>query len=420
MSTSRSRGFVFLAALVLTALTVLTGSASAFTVRGKIVNGTTGKSVDATVYAVNPSQGMDEEQSVKSKNGEFVLENLAAQGFYLLRVDYAGIQYNEPLQPDGTDKEVTVTVYETTASWDGVTVTMPHIAAVRDGDLLVIEQMYEINNATQPARSISGKDAFFRLYIPADVDTIAQCFVQSLNVPLDRDPEPTGTPNQYYIDYPIRPGITRFGLTYKVPYASGEYDLAQGVYYDIGHVSLFAVDPQMQITSTTHTLAKQEDVHGMASWTLHGLTRGSTLALKFVGGHEHAPQVAGAEGGGGGDGQVSVVHGQSEPFSRYLMVTLGLVLATLAFVALRGAGNPLDEPKVLRNYYDLLATRLARLDDLHATGSISNDAHKAARESLMTRLGVIALQMRAHGVKAAEPKHKTEAAPHAVKPNQAS
>jgi hypothetical protein len=418
MSTSRSRGSWFLAALVLTVLTAMAGSVNAFTVRGKIVNGTTGKSVDATVYAVNPSQGMDEEQSVQSKNGEFVLENLTNQGFYLLRVDYDGIQYNEPVQPDGTDKDVTLTVYETTTSWDGVEITMPHIAAVREGDHLIIEQMFEVNNVTEPARSINGKDGFFRLFIPTNADTILRCFVQSMNVPLDKDPEPTGTPGQYFIDYPIRPGMTRFGLSYTVPYASGEYDLAQAVYYDIGHVSLFAVDPDMQITSSTHTLQKQDDVHGMASWTLHGLSGGSTLELKFVGGHEHAPQIAGGQGGG--DGQVNVAASQSEPFSRYLMLTLGLVLGTLAFVALRGSGDPLDDPKVLRSYYDILVTRLARLDDLHATGAVSKDAYKAARESLMTKLGVIALQMRAHGVKDPGPRHKPEAAPHAVKPTQAS
>ena len=115
---------------------------------------------------------------------------------------------------------------------------------------------------------------------------------------------------------------------------------------------------------------------------------------------------------------MNVIPGQSEPFSRYLMVTLGLVLATLAFVALRGSSNPLDDTKVLRTHYDLLVKRLARLDDLHATGNISDDAFKAARANLMSRLGVIAMRLRSHGGKA--PSHKPEAAPHAVKRTQAS
>lgn len=400
-------------------LLAIAGGAHAFTVRGKIVNGTTGKSMDAKVYAVSPSSGMDEEQVVQSKNGQFEIRDLNNDTpLYLLRVDHAGIPYNEPVQVDGQDKEVTITVYEATTSWDGVQITMPHLAAVRDGDHLVIEQLYDINNAGEPARSINGKDGFFRLFLPAEMDTVTQCFVTSLNIPIDRDPTPTGNPNEYYIDYPIRPGVTRIGIAYKVPYASGAFEMSQPVYYDIGHLSVFAVDPAMKITSTSHTLEAQEEVHGMASWSLHGLTKGSTLVLKFEGGHEHGPDVAGGGGGGGGD--VSVIPGESEPFSRYLMVTLALVLGALAFVAMRGAGNPLNDAKVLRAHYDLLVTRLARLDDLHATGSISNDAHQAARDNLMAKLGVIALQLRTHGGKAKEPAVKPEAAPHAAKRTQAS
>ncbi len=406
-----------MAAAFLAAITTVAGIANAVTVRGKIVNGSTGKSTDAKVYAVNPAAGMDEEQAVQSKNGAFVIENLDPQAFYLLRVDYAGVQYNQPLQPTGQDQEITVDVYDTTTSWDGVKVTMPHIAAVRDGNRLVIEQMFEINNDV--AKTISGKEGFFRLFIPTNVDTITQLFVTSLNVPVDRDPEPTGAPGEYYLDYPIRPGLTRVGLTYKVPYAGDQFELQQKIFYDIGHISIFAVDPHMSITSSSHTLQAQEQVHGMASWTLHGLTKGSTLVLKFEGGHEHAPEMAGG-GGGGGGGQVNAVPGGSEPFSRYLMVTLALVLGTLAFVTMRGASDPLTDAKVLRRHYDLLVTRLARLDDLHATGTISGDAYKAARENLMTNLGVIALQLRTHGGKAPEAKHKPEAAPHAVKPTQAS
>jgi hypothetical protein len=184
---------------------------------------------------------------------------------------------------------------------------------------------------------------------------------------------------------------------------------------------VFAVDPAMKVTSTTHTLAEQEEVHGMASWTVHELAQGSTLELAFQGGHEHAPQIAGGGAGGGeAGGPVQVISGQSEPFSRYLMVTLGLVLATLAFVALRGASDPLKDHKVLSDHYNLLVTRLARLDDLRATGTISNDAHQAARANLMSRLGVIAMRLRTPDGAEPVPPTQPEAASHAVKHTQAS
>jgi hypothetical protein len=411
--------FIFAGTLAGT-VALAVSTASAFSVRGKIVNGTTGKPADGRVIAVNPAAGMDEEQWVDSKNGTFEFKDLDNNApIYLLRVDHAGIPYTEPVQVTGQDHDVTVTVYETTTSWDGVRVTMPHLAAVRDHDHLIIEQLFEIDNASQPARSITGEDGFFRIYLPAETDTITSCFVTSLGVPLDREPEPTDQPNVYYIDYPIRPGVTRVGLAYQVPYTGERFELTEPVFYDLGHLSVFGVDPAMKITSPTHDLVEQEPVHGMASYTLHGVEKGGTLTLRFEGGDEHAPSMAGTGAEGGGN--ISVEPSQSQQFSIYLMVLLGLVMAALAFMVARDNRNPLTDAQVLRNHYDLLITRLARLDDLRATGTISQDAHKAAREALVTRLSVIALQLRSLGKTPPQPapEAQPDAAPHAVNRSQA-
>ncbi len=417
-----SRGVVrgFAAVLVTLAACAAASGARAFTVRGKIVNGTTGKPVDAKVYAINPSSGMDEEQSVQSQNSSFELKGLDDKvPMYLLRVDYAGVSYNEPLQGTG-DRDITVTVYETTTSWDGVVVRVPHIAAVRQGDSLIIEQLFEVENEASPLRTITGKDGYFRVYLPPEMAALTRCFVTTLSVPLDREPVATGEPGEHYIEYPIRPGVTRFGLSYELPYTEEKFQLNQKIFYDIGHLSLFAVDSHMGVTSSSHAIERQPDVHGMASWSLHGLKKGETLSILFEGGHDHGPQMAGGGTQGGGGGRVEVVPAVSEAPSLYLMLTLSLVLITLASVAMRGASDPLTNAGVLRAHYDLLITRLARLDDLRATGAISSDAHRAAREGLMNRLGVVAVQMRAHGGKAKADAHKPDPAPHAAKRTQAS
>ncbi|MCI0452011.1 MAG: hypothetical protein L0Z51_06400, partial [Candidatus Latescibacteria bacterium] len=72
--------------------------AAAFTVRGNVVNGTTGKPVaNAKVVVVNPSGGMLEEREVEARNGRFEFTDLDPQApIYLLRVDYDGVPYNVP------------------------------------------------------------------------------------------------------------------------------------------------------------------------------------------------------------------------------------------------------------------------------------------------------------------------------------
>src|SRR5262245_29503396 len=90
--------------------------AHAFTIKGNIVNGTTGAVVnEAKVAVVNPAGGMMQEREIEAKGGRFEAAGLDDKApIYLLRVDYDGVPYNVPVQVDGADKDITVTVYEST------------------------------------------------------------------------------------------------------------------------------------------------------------------------------------------------------------------------------------------------------------------------------------------------------------------
>jgi hypothetical protein len=394
-------------ALVLLIL-LASSSAHAFVIHGTIENGTTGsKDVKATVVAVSPSEGMEEVATVQATGGHFELKIEGAGGMYLIRAEYAGVEYSTPVQATGGDQDVAITVYDTTNSWEGVHIVIPHLAASRQGDHLHIEQMYEITNETSPPKAIVDKGGAFHVYLPAEMDTLTNSFVSSLGVPIERDPEPTDVPGIYQIDYPIRPGETRIGFSYTVPYASGTYTLHQKFLHDIQHLSLFAVDPAMKISSSSHTFEKEEAVHGMTSYTLHNVPANTELVLMFQGGD---PNFAGIhvdgqtgqatdqpQGEDQGGGNVTVVKGAEEQMSIFLMITVLLVLAGVIGMALRDQHDPLNDPKVLRAHYATLVSRLARLDDLHAAEAIPGDAYRATREDLMGRLSALAMHMRTHG-----------------------
>ena len=196
---------------------------------------------------------------------------------------------------------------------------------------------------------------------------------------------PTDDPEVFRVEYPLRPGLTRIGIAYKVPYASGSFTLNARALYDLEHISIFAVDPEMQITSPSHTLEEGEPVHGMTAYALHNVSRGSTLTLAFSGGS--------GEGMAAG-GEVKVVPNDAHRVALYAMVPLLLVLVALVGATQR-APSPLSDARVVRDHYELLVKRLARLDDLHAAGAISEDAHHAAREEITPRLGALAMKLRA-------------------------
>lgn len=368
-------------------LIVLVASpAHAFTIRGNVVNGTTGATVqDAKVAVVNPAGGMLQEREVEAKGGRFEAAGLDDKApIYLLRVDYDGVPYNVPVQVDGADKDITVTVYESTSSWDGINVSSPHLAASWQGNHLAIEQLFEISNESSPPRTATGDAGYFKLFIPAEMESLTTCFVTSLGVPVDRTPMPTGEPNIFRVEYPIRPGLTRIGIAYKVPYA-GQYTLNASILYDLAHVFVFLVDPEMQITSPSHTLQPSEPVHGMTAYSVHAVPKNSVLTLAFSGGTSQA-LASGQE--------VHVVPNDAHRLALYAMIPLLLVLLALVGVSQRTA-NPLENTAILQAHYDLLVKRLARLDDLRAADAISSDAHRAARDEMTARLGALAVRLRA-------------------------
>jgi hypothetical protein len=177
----------------------------------------------------------------------------------------------------------------------------------------------------------------------------------------------------------------------------------------------------MQVTSTAPSFVKQESVHGMAAYTVHSIAGNQELALTFNGGDpnfaglhvdENGNNTGGAQSGAPSDqeGNVNVTPGTDENISLFLMVTVLLVLAGVAGMSLRDKHDPLSDAQVLRKHYDLLLSRLARLDDLHAANTIPNDAYRASREDLMGRLGALAMQLRAHGGVHAPDRNPSQAA----------
>jgi hypothetical protein len=327
---------------------------------------------------------MMQERELEAKGGRFEAAGLDDKApIYLLRVDYDGVPYNVPVQVDGADKDITVTVYESTSSWDGINVSSPHLAASWQGNHLSIEQLFEISNESSPPRTAAGDAGYFKLFIPAEMESLTTCFVTSLGVPVDRVPVPTDEANVYRVEYPIRPGLTRIGIAYKVPY-SGQYTLNAKILYDLAHVFVFLVDPEMQITSSSHTLQPSEPVHGMTAYSIHGVPKNSVLTLAFSGGTSQA--LASSQ-------EVHVVPNEAHRMALYAMIPLLLVLLALVAVSQRGA-NPLANTAVLQAHYDLLVKRLARLDDLRAADAISSDAHRAARDEMTARLGALAVHLR--------------------------
>jgi len=377
------------AALLAMLALAMAGGAQALTVKGRVTNGTTGKDASARVVVVNPAAGMLQEESVETTDGRFSIEVEGGAGMYLVRVDYDGVSYTQPIQDiRGDEAEVTVTVYDATTSWDGVQVAIPHIAARSHGDHLQIERLYEVTNATDPPRAVTGTEAAFRIALPPGLRELPEVQVSATGVPIRRMPVETDVAGVYRIDYPVRPGVTQYALTYAVPYPDSGYTVAEHALYDYAHMTVYAVNPGMTVSARGVDLHEHEAAHGMTAYLGGSVTAGTDLAFTFVGGEPESPEMAAT-----GESTVYSIPNDMQAASVLVMVVL--LLAMLAFVGVSqpGSHSPLDDPKQMRRWYDTLLKRLAKLDDLHEAETIPSEVYHLKRAELKNQLASLMLRL---------------------------
>lgn len=376
------------AAAVLVATAVPSG---AFTISGKVINGTTGdKSPDVEVIVVNPSGGMTQEKKVRAVDGRFTVSDLKDDSpIFLVRVDYKGISFTESVRPGQQQGDLVIMIYEPTDSWENVRVSIPHLVAQRDGSHLVIEQLYELNNVGNHA--IAPGDASFRFRVPQENHGIEELYVSALGMPIERTPEPTDEPGIYKLSYPIRPGITRVGLAYSVPYENDTFTITDELLYDIDEVIVYGVDPDMKVMANVDVVV-EEAAHEMVSYTMPSLKQGTKLELTFTGGSGRS-SIPAAEAQAT-PGSISVVPNEMEDVSLMMMVIVLLALLAFMGIAVQGGGDPLDQPAKLRAYYEVLLKRLARLDDLRHAEAIPTDVYRHRREELKSQLAALMQRLR--------------------------
>jgi hypothetical protein len=377
--------------LVLASVAVMLDDVVAATVEGTIRNGTTGATnVEADVAIINPSAGMMSQRTVHASGGEFTVDDLEA-GVYIARVTYKGVAYNEQFQIGGAGPvDVSVSVYEPTTSWDGVRVIVPHVTGSRRDGHLVIERVYDIMNESDPPRTMTGEDGYFRFPLPDDLHDFTALYVEYSGVPIERQPVETGETGVWRVEYPIRPGVTRVAMAYTVDYSAAEYEIHEKALYDIDEFTIFATDPGMEVTSSTHELVREEGPHASVSWVIHGIKRGDTFELRFQGG---TPQQA----AGGAQPVVSIIPNRAEGLSLLIMFILLLTLVAFIGIALKEPHATDVEAPRLKEYRDVLVRRLAKLDDLYETGAVPAAVYHSKRADVKNQIASLMYRLNMGG-----------------------
>lgn len=191
-------------------------------VDGTVVNGTTGKpQANVIVTLVQPSQsGMENLGSARSDSGgKFRFDKEAPGGPQLLQAVFGGVTYTKMIPPGAPSTGVQVEVFEATSKAGVAQVSQDLILVQPSETQLGVNESVFFQNSTKTTFS-DAKNGSLHFYLPPETKGAVNVTVTAPGgMPITRSAEKTGQKNVYSVDYPIKPGETRFDLAYALPAA---------------------------------------------------------------------------------------------------------------------------------------------------------------------------------------------------------
>jgi hypothetical protein len=205
----------------LLALSLCLAIAPAFAaVDGVIVNGTTGQpQANTVVMLIQPTQaGMQTLGTTKTDaQGKFSFDNNDAQGPRLIQAIFQGVQYNRMVPPGMPSTGLQIPVFASTNK-AGTAKVMQHFIVLQPGEkeMTVSEGLlYEGDSSLTYYDPVNGS---VRFYVPPEAQGLTSVTVNPAGgMPIQRPALKTKEPDVYKVDYPVRPGETRFDINYTVP-----------------------------------------------------------------------------------------------------------------------------------------------------------------------------------------------------------
>jgi len=147
--------------------------------------------------------------------GSFTLKVLYPDKSYLVRVLHEGVNYDQQASAGDT---VSINVFDAATKVQGVTGNIEIIRIGTNGNLLHVSDMVEIKNDSNPPLT-QASERTFEVYIPAHakIDSVLAAASEKIGMMISATPVP-GKSEYYTVNFPLRPGSTKFAFNYDLPY----------------------------------------------------------------------------------------------------------------------------------------------------------------------------------------------------------
>lgn len=189
-------------------------------IEGTVINGTTGKPEPSVkVSLVQPGAGGMQAiaSSTSDANGKFSIDHDLPPPPALLQADYKGVQYTQVQPPGRPTSGIQFQIFESAAKPPQGMQTAHLIMIEPSASALEISETFLIKNdsTTTYQDSAQGTAQFY----PAKVagDTVQVSVTPPTQMTINRSAVKGSKPGSFKIDYPARPGETRFDMHYTLP-----------------------------------------------------------------------------------------------------------------------------------------------------------------------------------------------------------
>jgi len=197
----------------------------AFAVDGTVVNQTNGQpQANVIITLIQPGQGgMQTLGSTKSDTqGKFTIDKPLGEGPGLLQALYAGVTYTKTIQPGTPPTGIELAVYDSTTKQVNAEMNQ-HMVLLQPSDTgIQVNEMLLMRNKGKVTFN-DPSNGTVRFYVPPGSGQIRVMVSAPGGMPVQRPAEPAGPADTYKVLFPIKPGETRFDITYKLESASKEY-----------------------------------------------------------------------------------------------------------------------------------------------------------------------------------------------------
>jgi hypothetical protein len=394
-------------------------------ISGVVTNRTTGRVAagdTVALIALNGSMQVAAQTTTDAK-GHYTLE-APDSAMHLIRVSHQKAAYFQPA-PAGAHT-VDVDVYDVAAAVDGIGTeadvlsmqTGPGTApgSSQDKGELRVNEDFFVRNNSQPART-QLSDHAYEFFLPEGAKLQGTAAMGPGGMPVESSPVPLPGKGHYAFVFPVRPGETRFQVSYTLPYNGKTMGWTQREALATENLVVLLPKSMRFIPNGTEWQPVPANPDAQ-TYVRKGVAPGLPVDFSIAGEGELPREAQGGEGNGGGGNTPGAGAGSSvatsgsmatdtrpggglgppvdtpDPLNRYkgwLLGGLGVLLLAGAIWLLRSqpardpreAGEQADAPRALR---PALERALLALEREHALGMVAEEEYLESRAALQRAL----------------------------------